>query len=141
MFKIFFGHFWDRQGVFWVFRGPYRGKMIVDHFFGPFFLCPPSRILPIGYLRGPKVFKKKISKKNFPPGQIFQIFGGLGKKRFWRTFLVFFLCPPSGNLPIGSLRGPKVFKKKISKKNFTLERNSLFSIIFFFVATPQNGEM
>ena len=86
MFKIFFGHFWDRQGVFWVFRGPYRGKLIVDHFFELEFFCSPSGNLPIGSLRGPKVFKKNFLKKIFCQGEIPNFGYFWGKKRFLDPF-------------------------------------------------------
>ena len=47
--------------------GTSGGKSNVRTLFWPGFFCSPSRILPIGSLRGPKVSKKNFPKKNFPP--------------------------------------------------------------------------
>ena len=101
------------------FQGLLGGKAMFGPFFGLVFFCSPSRILPIGSLRGPKVSKKNFPKKNFPPAGDFQFQGFLGgKAMFGPLFGLVFFCSPSGILPIGSLRGPMVFTKKFPQKNF-----------------------
>ena len=68
----------------------YGEKAFSEDFFGLFFFCPPSENLPIGSLRGPKVFKKNFPKERSARGYFpvfitfkgyFQVFWSLSG--FW----------------------------------------------------------